>query len=279
MRVFIIIFNICLLLVVNFNSKGFSQILVGKTINNNKKPVPYVNIGVPGGKYGTISNVHGEFSINLDNIKVIDTIRFSSIGYNSKDFTKQDLLKKEGLIVQLDEISYTLNEVRIYPNLNMTSFGKRKHHNNGGFGFGDFGIGYELARLFLNNEKHTLNEFYFHIRFNDYDSILFRVNVYSRQNNHPNRVINQFPLLIKTNIRNGWVKCDLSSANIKVEGDFYISVEGINGWCSDEIEEIKTIQLILSGNHDMKSITYIRRFSHAGWEEVITMMDYYLTVY
>ena len=60
------------------------------------KPVPYVSIGVIGKAAGTEANVNGEFDITLDDkTNDNDTIRFSSIGYESSDYLIADLEAKQ----------------------------------------------------------------------------------------------------------------------------------------------------------------------------------------
>ena len=56
------------------------------------KPVPYVSIGITNKPDGTVSNISGEFKIDLDTkIDNNDTLKFSSIGYQSKAFLIADL--------------------------------------------------------------------------------------------------------------------------------------------------------------------------------------------
>jgi|SRR5690625_3603726 len=71
--------------------------------------ISFVNIS-SSGTYGTISNQDGEFNLQLKYLTKNDTIYFSSLGYESKEFALKDLKEK---MVFLKPTSFTLEEVFI----------------------------------------------------------------------------------------------------------------------------------------------------------------------
>ncbi|MBC8265531.1 MAG: carboxypeptidase-like regulatory domain-containing protein [Flavobacteriales bacterium] len=75
----------------------------------NEHPLPYANIiNLNNGK-GTISNEHGNFTIDIANLKMNDTIRFQCIGYKTKELTIERIANTTPIL--LSENIYTLDEV------------------------------------------------------------------------------------------------------------------------------------------------------------------------
>jgi len=97
-----------------FFSLSFSQIVITGQIKNKKgTALSYANIGIKGGKTGTISKVDGEFNISIPDSLANDSLTFSGIGFNEKSFLIYTLKDKENFEVVLDEKITTLAEVRI----------------------------------------------------------------------------------------------------------------------------------------------------------------------
>ena len=88
-----------------------NTILSGTILNENKVPLPYVNIiSINTGK-GTISNENGRFSININTLNDTNTIRFQCIGYKTKNYNIENL--KSNSIILLSENIYDLDEILI----------------------------------------------------------------------------------------------------------------------------------------------------------------------
>ena len=66
-------------------SAVFSQTISGTVVDlSSKQALAYVNIGIIGKGIGTVSDINGKFSINLDDSLNSQTLKFSYIGYTSK---------------------------------------------------------------------------------------------------------------------------------------------------------------------------------------------------
>ncbi len=90
---------------------SFSQKISGRIQDlKTNKPVPYATIYLEGTTIGTVSNINGDFNLNLKNHESIPII-VSVIGYKSKRFTNYDL--NSHFVVQLDPAEYTLVETEI----------------------------------------------------------------------------------------------------------------------------------------------------------------------
>jgi hypothetical protein len=78
---------------------------------NNQQPLPYASIiNLNNGK-GTISNEHGNFTIDITNLKTSDTIRFQCIGYKTKELTIERIASNAPIL--LSENIYALDEVLV----------------------------------------------------------------------------------------------------------------------------------------------------------------------
>ncbi|WP_421826306.1 carboxypeptidase-like regulatory domain-containing protein [Larkinella sp.] len=87
--------------------------LSGKVINQeNGEPIPFAGISVKGRSIGTVSNVVGAFLLKVPNAFVSDSLKVSSVGYQS--FTQPIVLaKNQNLVIRLKAAAITLDEVRV----------------------------------------------------------------------------------------------------------------------------------------------------------------------
>jgi hypothetical protein len=264
-----IILNCCLLLSL-FPIVAFSQLINGVVLDKHSKPIPYANIGIVNGNKGTISDESGRFKIDLTNANKTNTLRFSCIGFYSKDYLLSSITN-DNMVVVLDEKVFSINEVKVYPSKEkLIEFGKKKVHG-GGWEFGGMGDGVELAVPYSNKSKIILQKFMFNIHSSNYDSTLFRVNIYSNNNGVPGDIINQTPIFIKSKTI-GWNDMDLYSYKIRINNDFIISLEAIKGW-KDSNECIEVIRL---SSKNGKGYTLARIASQGTWQKSDTFLDYYV---
>lgn len=94
-----------------------AQVVMGKLVDNNEKPLPYVNIVLQTIDStfvsGTTSDIKGAFSLEAPRSENY-LIRFSSIGYQSQIIRINDLTQKKNLgTIMLSETSELLDEVNV----------------------------------------------------------------------------------------------------------------------------------------------------------------------
>ena len=93
-----------------------AQFISGKVMDAaTQQPLPYVNIGVLNKNLGTVSDEYGDFSLKLNPELLLDTLRFSMIGFGKKDFVVQDYLDQEKAenIILLQEETLLLEGVTV----------------------------------------------------------------------------------------------------------------------------------------------------------------------
>ncbi|RCR70593.1 carboxypeptidase-like regulatory domain-containing protein [Larkinella punicea] len=95
------------------NAQSGYLTLSGKVINQETgEPIPFAGISVVGRSMGTVSNVVGAFLLKVPNEFVRDSLKVSSVGYQS--FSQPIVLaKNQNLVIRLKPAAITLSEVRV----------------------------------------------------------------------------------------------------------------------------------------------------------------------
>jgi len=109
---------------------GFAQVLISGHVVSafSGEALPYVNIGIPGTEFGTISNEDGSFSIRIPEGLQNETIHFSSIGFRPKMYSVSMLSQNPVLTVQLQKRVVDLREIEV---VGHQSKNRRKTFGNG----------------------------------------------------------------------------------------------------------------------------------------------------
>jgi hypothetical protein len=199
------------------------------------KPIPYVNIGVLNKPIGTVSNQNGEFYLNLDNTMYLDTLKISCLSYKTV-IKKINQIENSTYNVSLLNYVDELKEVVIKSNqLKTYTQGKDKTNASSEVFFAipgqkDLNLGSEVGRKFsLGTKKPSLlNEFKFFLKQNNFESVKFRINIYTLLKNKPNQKLNQENIIVNLNGEKGWITVDLSQYDIKIQEDIIVSVEWID---------------------------------------------------
>jgi len=102
----------------------------GIVVSDKHEPLDYVNIGIIGTALGTVSDEQGQFQLYFnENIKSTDTIRFSSIGFESQNFSVQDLKNGSNLTIILSTKTTQLEEVIVIPEFENSKIKGNKNTN------------------------------------------------------------------------------------------------------------------------------------------------------
>ncbi|MFI5172564.1 MAG: carboxypeptidase-like regulatory domain-containing protein [Chitinophagales bacterium] len=197
------------------------------------EPVPFVNIGIFNKGVGTVSQVDGTFKIILADELQFDTLRISIIGYRSETFIVKDFIATatNGYItVNLTVEIQQLNTVFIRPrNMKQVTLGNTFDKPNIMAGFKTNDLGAEIGTIMKikNGKEYYLKSAGFNIAKCVYDSILFRVNIYSLKDNKPFDGLHSLPIYVKAVKGQRQILVDLVPYNIVIDQDFVLSLEWI----------------------------------------------------
>lgn len=238
-----------------------SQTCHGRVINKkNGSPVPFVNIGIVDKNMGTVSDEKGFFDLMLESRYNNDTLLFSCLGFESKAIKISDLKQLQNKEIRLTEKHFELKEVVIKPkNLYLKTLGIETESKAVLAGFSENKLGYECGIMMKNKGIAYLEKLIINIASCSYDSIYYRVNIYSKTGKMSFKNILKTPIYIKMSqedVKNKIV-LDLSPYNLIISGNFLITLE--------HIKNLGDGNLLFSSRFPGKTI--YRKTSQGMWEK------------
>jgi len=243
----------------------FSQSTIEGYVRDSKTHVvlPYVNIGITGKNVGTVSSEKGRFKIFIDSKYNEDSLRFSMIGYKSKTVKAGDAatLLNSTANVELEEDAIKLEEVVILSqDLKEKILGNETESTSIVAGFSTNELGNEVGIVIkIKNKPAYIQAFNVNIASNKYDTLKFRVNLYSLKDGLPDTSLLKKSIIVNTTLKNGKLSIDLRKYNIIVEEDFFAALE----W----IEDLGSNGLYFSANF-LGSPIIARHTSQGNWEKI-----------
>jgi len=235
------------------------QTVKGMVIDaNSKEPLTYVNIGVVGTSLGTITNLHGNFSLNIGKTEEQEVVRFSMIGYESQELAVSDL-NNEG-VIELLETPVLLDAVTVKPKKFIKKrVGTKSTSKLTVTGWYGVGKGYENGIKIKVKNGVLLEILHFYIAKNDFDSVLLRMHIRKIVNDRPSEEMLTENILIPVSIESGWVDVDLKSYDLSYTQNFALTLEWLEAWGGNE-----TPNLLLSMSI-VKGMIYSKVASEANW--------------
>ena len=249
----------------SFTALNAQHIVQGRIIDAfTKEPLPFVNIGVLKKELGTVSNEEGFFFLEVPDLFAKETLRFSMIGFDERDFQVADLeaiLLSNNTLVLAEQTTF-LEEVVL------TAEKKWDTRVSGNSttskllitGFTSNQLGNEIA-LFVKVKKTPayIEGIQFSVVENIYPEVRFRVNVYSSDYRFPDENILKENIFVTLKQSEGLRSVDLKDYDILVDDDIFISLEWID-------EDLGSEGLWFSAGVFGKSI-YARSTSQAEWKK------------
>lgn len=245
-------------------------VIIGAVTDSLKTPLQYVNIGIYNKAIGTVTDVKGNFFLNINNSMYNDTLKVSSLGYKSKEILIKNILSNQKTNIILDSFIEELEEVVLTSN-NIKTFikGKKKSKSKNEVFFAipkakNQNLGSEIGREFSIGSKKPslLKEFKFFIKKNNFDKVKFRIKLYTIKDEFPYKNINKENIFIEVkNKSTGWITIDLSEYDISIQQDIIITAEWIEG--STNGDKLSLPMLIPSFN----SIHFYKYGSQAKWKK------------
>lgn len=266
---------ITLAIIISFT--GYSQI-AGKVIDETTgQPMPFVNVGLKGKGIGTVTNEQGDFVLNISDDNKKDTLKISHLGYRNIEITLEQInnsANTENLVFEMELENYELKEFVIQPKkVWKKQLGNEVKNNAVTFGFTTNNLGCEVGveMKVPKNKRCFIDSIFFNIAKCRYDSILFRVNIYSIKNDLPDSNLLTKPLYIVYAQESGTMKLDVTSLHLETNDDFVVTLE----WLKD-----------LEGGHKNLSFaagltkrnSYARDASQDNWEKIPIGVGFYAHV-
>ena len=113
----IIKFQLFFLFICSFNFVYSQNITVtGKVTDSLKTPLKYANVGVLNKYVGTVTNDKGIFKFNINNSMINDTLRISSLGYESEDILIKNIISNSKIDIILNNYTEELEEIILSSN-------------------------------------------------------------------------------------------------------------------------------------------------------------------
>jgi len=240
------------------------NLLLGQNISgivkneSNGNPVSFVNIGIAGKNFGTVSDLNGRFNLVIDSIFDNETLLFSSIGYYPFSIKVSDFKSSSDKTVRLKEKKYDLNEVIIKPKIfKSQTLGVTTKSNMMSAGFRDNFLGYEYGIIMKVKKSAFIKSVNFNIASCSYDSIYYRLNIYKVLGKMEFENILREPIyvIMPKQLVSNEIQIDLKSKNIVVEGDFLVTLEHIKDLGAGSL-------YFCAGFGDQ---TYFRKTSQGEW--------------
>ena len=179
--------------------------LSGKIVNSSDQTgIPYVNIGIPNENTGTVSDENGEFKIEFENLSKEDSVRISSLGYETVDISILDFqtqlrssehfeLRPKPIALKEVVLSNKALKEKVVGN---TTTAKKTRG-----GFRGATLGHEVGmKVKVRKDPFQIKEFHVNVLSNTSKTAKFRLNFYSVQEGKPHEKIVQqniiFPIFI-----------------------------------------------------------------------------------
>ena len=264
------------------------QVISGKITNHDTdKPLEYVNIGVVGEPVGTISDMQGDFRLDIKGLPNDKEVRFSMIGFESKTYTIGELLNKENNIELVVKV-FAIEEVTITPKKKFRKVGTTgcSMRSLCGWGGTQRGKGHEIgSKIVLGETPVSIKSLHVRLFHQSFDSSLFRLHIRNIADDLPQNELLRDNIYITVTRESGWVEFDLRPYNLILSGDIILTLEWVNvfGLNKDKLlkmgKERRLEPVVLFRSKKGKESFYSKWGSEAKWiEETNESPTFYLTV-
>jgi len=273
-----------LLLLTPFSITAQEYFIEGSIQDKNQAPLAYVNVGIVSTTIGTVSNTDGQFKLTVKDLNKLqnDTLRVSSIGFETQNFLVSRLIKSPSLTITMQPSTLVLNEVVVTPSDTKTyTEGKDKTSTNRQVNFSiateqNQNLGSEIGKKFkLSGRKDNyLKSFKFFIKYNDFKRVKFRINVYQLDKGDPGELLNDKNLFVEvTDKKTGWITVDLTNLNLVVKGDIAIGAEWVEHTANGKRLSLPIIVPSIGSTH------YYKYGSQSNWRKFSSISSAMMLTY
>jgi hypothetical protein len=260
--------------------------LRGKVVDTeNNLPLPYVSVGVLNKSQGTVSDSLGQFAFSITTENISDSLQFSIIGYHSFRVAVKDFINNSDKPIKLTANVTLLREVHVTSSnsrKNTEAIGRQSSgkliqasiHNKTS---ADETIGSEMGmRYKIDKNNAILKDFNFYISANNFNSIIFRINIYSVKNDLPDTLINNKQIFTTiNNFKTGWIKIALEEYSLTVRNDIIITVQWVESRMDKKEIPITIVPVEMSL---FSKFCYVRIASQDKWKRMGIRLSSYVTI-
>jgi hypothetical protein len=249
------------------------------------KALAYVNVGVLSKPVGTVTDTAGHFSFGIGQDNFADTILVSIVGYTALKISVKDFMSASDKAVRLSVKSQQLAEVKITDGAQaanteiigrqaVSKFIQVSVHNKK---TAAETIGSEMGMLYKTGQKRAvIKDFNFYISVNNFNFIKFRINIYAVKNAMPDTLLcNQQIFAAVDNFKTGWTNISLDQYNIKVNGEFIITVQWIEGRMDKKENPITVLPVAVT---PFSKNCYARIASQDKWKKMGVNLSNFVTI-
>ena len=193
--------------------------------------LPYVNIGVVGKDLGTVSTEAGAYQLVFRETLANDTVRISSMGYQTRLLTLRTLLGQPN--IALASGSVALQEVQVRGRnvfRRALTLGNTSNSLTSNLNLNTKDLGAEIGTV-ISIKRHPTRVLSanFNISYNKVGPLTFRVNFYQLDaRGRPTEVkLLAHDVLVTSDIKTGTISVDLTNERLVVEEDFFLALEWI----------------------------------------------------
>ncbi len=224
-------------------SPASGQKIIQGTIlgQQNKKPIPFANIGIINSNVGTISNEDGSFSIQIPHARLNDTLVFSALGYRKKRIPIHLIKENKQFTLFLSEKITTLEEVIVTASKEKRkTFWLGNKYSKGGNIYADSVAAGSAMALLIENKYPAhhpdltfpvyIEKALLRISVNTFDEFKVRVRILEMDtiSKLPGKDLFNESIVVNSRIKSGWLTFDLSAFNIKIDRQsFFLAFEWI----------------------------------------------------
>ena len=210
----------------------------GIVVDEQKQPLPYVNISIKGKNLGCISDVNGNFRLKIKRslVQASDKISFSSIGYATKDFQLAHIWQQDYVKVILKKKAEQIPAARITGETKKTKTRGTTHFPlplGVHIALPDYpnqNLGAAIGRTFrLKHASSKVEKLRFYLYFNNYDTVVFRLAFYDLRRGKPGKPVIKEPVYIEiTDKKTGWITTHLEEYNTCLNEKVILALEWVD---------------------------------------------------
>jgi len=211
-----------------------AQVVSGTVLSNDeKKPIPYVKIGVEKESIGVISDEKGNFTIDLSKANPSHKVKIEVPGYENFSQNITDFIKQNPKKITLNEKVKDIQEVKIAPkklvdkNWGVTTKTKSVTYSlNRETSTKDY---LETALEFKTSKRAKIKNINLNVvKIDSENPILMRYSIYSEKNGFPDKNILNDEItveLTEDKVKDGTFTLDVNDRNIWVQGKFFVGIQ------------------------------------------------------